>query len=149
MLTLAAALLTGCAASPPPASVPIEGPPWVGLSPDGRYLTVDGRTQPVLMRNVSAPSVAQFIQFLDAARSAGVRVVRIQLTQGLGYTLGIRADGAVDAGWASDWDRVIDAAGARGISVIPVFAIWGDWNDGKPDYGWAKDAIAFRIAPSW
>jgi hypothetical protein len=137
---LAAVALACACASTPPASgdAPVLGPPWVTLSPGGRYLTAGGKTQPLLTRNLSAPDVRQFQAFLDAAVSAGVRLVRIHLTQGMGSRMGIDARGAVDAAWAGDWDRVIDAAAARGISVIPVFAIWGDWNDGTPALGWVN-----------
>jgi hypothetical protein len=136
---VAVALVCACASTPPvTGDAPVLGPPWVTLAPGARYLTVGGKTQPLLVRNVSAPDVAQFQTFLDAAASAGVRLVRIHLTQGMGSRMGIDAQGAVDAAWAGNWDRVIDAAAARGISVVPVFAIWGDWNDGTPALGWVN-----------
>jgi hypothetical protein len=134
----ALALGGACASSPPAGDAPVIGPPWVTLSPGGRYLVAGGKTQPLLVRNLSAPDVPQFQAFLDSAAAAGVHLVRIHLTQGMGSSMGIDARGEVDAAWAGSWDRVIDAAAARGISVILVFAIWGDWNDGTPALGWVN-----------
>jgi hypothetical protein len=63
--------------------------------------------------------------------------VRVQLTQGFGYdTLGIDAQGGVLPSWALAWDDVFTAAQQEQLAVIPVFAIWGDWNSGVPDLGW-------------
>jgi hypothetical protein len=90
-----------------------------------------------MLRNISAPSSAEFVPLLRAARRAGSDAVRLQLTQGFGYdTLGIDAQGRVLPGWAASWDAVFSAAQAEGLAVIPVFGIWGDWNDGMPDAGW-------------
>jgi hypothetical protein len=115
-----------------------EGPPWLAQRSGGRYFVVDGCAQPVLARNICARDVAEYTAFLEAARNAGTRLVRFQLTQGMGSSLGIMRSGAVDEVWARKWDSVLAAASSRGISVIPVFAIWGDWNDGSPAMGWAN-----------
>jgi len=111
--------------------------PWWTLPAGSRYFSRDGRQTPLLMRNISAPSVAAFLPLLEAAHRAGARAVRIQLTQGFGYdTLGIDSHGAVLKDWAASWDSVIKAARAQDLAVIPVFGIWGDWNNGDPDQGW-------------
>jgi hypothetical protein len=86
---------------------------------------------------VSAASAAAFTPLFADARAAGTTLVRLQLTQGFGYdTLGIDRTGAVLASWAASWDAVLDEAQRQGLNVIPVFAIWGDWNDGTPPLGW-------------
>jgi hypothetical protein len=90
-----------------------------------------------LLRNISAPSAAEFVPLLQAAHAAGATAVRVQLTQGFGYdTLGIDAHGAVLPPFAAAWDTVISAAQEQQLAVIPVFAIWGDWNSGEPALGW-------------
>ncbi len=114
-------------------------PPMALSFPSGsRYFqTADGRRAPVLMRNVSAPDPASFLPLFQQAQANGTTVVRLQLTQGLGYdTLGIDHHGEVLPAFASAWDAVIDGAAQRGLDVIIVFAIWGDWNDGTPSLGW-------------
>jgi hypothetical protein len=114
------------------------GPPTVTLGAAQQYFMRSGVAQPILMRNIAANSAAEAVQLLDVAKNGGTRLVRFQLTQGFGYTtLGITSKGDVVESVASDWDKVIDAAADRGIAIIPVFAIWGDWNDGTPDYGWS------------
>jgi hypothetical protein len=112
--------------------------PWLTLPLGSRYFERDGRRAPVLLRNVSAANPADFAALFRDARAAGTTVVRLQLTQGFGYdTLGIESSGAVLSTWASAWEAVLDEAARQGLSVIPVFAIWGDWNDGSPALGWS------------
>jgi hypothetical protein len=115
-----------------------DGPPWLGWQPGERYFLLEGRAQPLVLRNISAPDEGQFAKFFDLAKQAGTRIARIHLTQGMGSSLGIDAQGGVTQTWVSHWDSVFDAAASRGLSVIPVFGIWGDWNDGRPDMGWAN-----------
>jgi hypothetical protein len=115
--------------------------PWWTLPIGSRYFSRDSRQAPLLMRNISAPSAAQFIPLLQAAHAAGAQAVRVQLTQGFGYdTLGIDAHGAVRADWAASWDAVFEAAQEQQLAVIPVFGIWGDWNSGVPEAGWTHFA---------
>jgi hypothetical protein len=112
-------------------------PPWLTLPRGSRYFERDGRRAPVLLRNVSAATAADFPALFRDARATGTTVVRLQLTQGFGYeTLGIDSSGAVLSTWALAWETVFDEAARQGLSVIPVFAIWGDWNDGTPSLGW-------------
>ena len=111
-------------------------PPTIRLAAGARYFERDGVQAPLLMRNVSAPSVAAFTPLFEAARDAGTLVVRLQLTQGFGYqTLGMNRDGAVLSSWVTSWDAVFDEAERLGLGIIPVFTIWGDWNDGTPALG--------------
>jgi hypothetical protein len=127
----------GAAATPPPS-----GPPWLALPAGGHYFQAqDGRRAPLVMRNVSAGTADGFDPLFSAAQASGTTLVRLQLTQGLGYnTLGIDAHGGVLPAFAAAWDAVLDDAARRGLAVIPVFAIWGDWNDGTPNYGWTHFA---------
>jgi hypothetical protein len=122
---------------PRPGVDTLQGDPWLTLPPGNRYFETGGRSAPIILRNVTAGTVARFDPLFAAARAAGTNVVRLQLTQGFGYqTLGIEANGAVREDWARSWESVIDAAAEAGLAVIPVFGIWGDWNDGTPDLGW-------------
>ncbi|HKO92718.1 MAG TPA: hypothetical protein VJU61_16300 [Polyangiaceae bacterium] len=112
-------------------------PPWFSLAPGARYFERDGIQAPFLMRNVSAPSVEAFTPLFAAASQAGTSVVRLQLSQGFGYqTLGMTNQGGVLSSWAAAWDSVFDEAERQGLAVIPVFTLWGDWNDGTPPLGW-------------
>jgi hypothetical protein len=110
---------------------------WPTLTVGDRYFQTDGRMAPLFLRNVTAASPGAFSPLFADARAAGTTVVRLQLTQGFGYeTLGITSDGKVLSGIAASWDTVITEAERQGLGVIPVFAIWGDWNDGTPSLGW-------------
>lgn len=111
--------------------------PWWSLPAGSPYFERGGRRAPLFLRNASAGSASDFEPLLVAAHAAGADAIRIQLTQGLGYeTLGIDSRGNVLAAWATQWDQVLDQAAAQDLAVIPVFAIWGDWNDGTPAAGW-------------
>jgi len=113
-------------------------PPLLSLEPGARYFATGGVQAPLLMRNVSAPSVAAFSPLFQAASEAGTSVVRLQLTQGFGYeTLGISSSGGVRASWATSWDAVFDEAERQGLGIVVVFTLWGDWNDGTPALGWS------------
>jgi hypothetical protein len=113
----------------------------ITLPAGSRYFEHDGQVAPLLMRNISASTPDAFTPLFAAARAAGTSLVRLQLTQGFGYdTLGIDSSGNVLEGWASAWDSVFDEAERQGLAVIPVFAIWGDWNDGVPARGWSHFA---------
>lgn len=121
---------------PLPDSEPL--PPMITLQPGARYFERDGVQAPIMMRNVSAPSIAAFTPLFQAASAAGTTVVRLQLTQGFGYeTLGMNARGGVLASWARSWDAVFDEAERHGLGIIVVFTLWGDWNDGTPALGWS------------
>lgn len=127
----------GGVAIEPPAPVP----PVLSLTPGARYFERDGIQAPMLLRNVSAPSVDAFRPLLRDTSAAGTTLVRLQLTQGFGYdTLGITKDGAVLPAWASSWDAVLAEADQDGLGVIVVFTLWGDWNDGTPALGWTHFA---------
>jgi hypothetical protein len=152
LLTLAAACTEGNAerpsgaAAPPPIADTVDPttpdrepqPPSIRLAPGARYFERDGAQAPLLMRNVSAPTVAAFTPLFHDASEAGTTVVRLQLSQGFGYqTLGMASDGAVLSTWATSWDAVFDEAERQGLGIIPVFTLWGDWNDGTPALGWS------------
>ncbi len=122
----------------PATRVEAPQPPALVLPPGSRYFEREGIRAPVLMRNVSAPSAAAFTPLLRAASEAGTTVIRLQITQGFGYqTLGMDSRGAVLSSWAASWDAVLDEAARQGLSIIVVFTLWGDWNDGTPALGWS------------
>ncbi|HSS39532.1 MAG TPA: hypothetical protein VLT58_12245, partial [Polyangia bacterium] len=134
---LPALLVGGCGGGGAVTPSPGSGGPWLTLPAGSAYFEAAGRRAPVVMRNVSAGSADAFTPLFAAAHASGTTLVRLQLTQGLGYdTLGIDAQGRVLPDFAAAWDAVIDDAGRQQLAVIPVLAIWGDWNDGTPDYGW-------------
>ena len=113
-------------------------PPSFSLAPGARYFERDGIQAPLLMRNVSAATVEAFTPLFQAASQAGTSVVRLQLSQGFGYqTLGMTRDGRALSSWATAWEAVFDDAERQGLAVIPVFTLWGDWNDGTPALGWS------------
>jgi hypothetical protein len=113
-------------------------PPWFSLAADARYFERDGIQAPLLLRNVSAPSVEAFTPLFQAASQAGTSAVRLQLSQGFGYqTLGMTNEGAALSSWAASWEAVFDEAERQGLALIPVFTLWGDWNDGTPALGWS------------
>jgi Cellulase (glycosyl hydrolase family 5) len=137
LAVLALAVATGCGgptSTPPPNT---SGAPWLTLPAGSPYFEAGGRRAPVVMRNVSAANAADFTPLFSAARANGTTLVRLQLTQGLGYdTLGIDSGGGVLPAFAGAWDSVLDQAAQQNLAVVVVFAIWGDWNDGTPDQGW-------------
>jgi hypothetical protein len=120
------------------SSAPPATPPVLTLPAGSRYFEdADGRRAPVMMRNATAASAAEFGPLFAAAHESGTTVVRLQLTQGFGYaTLGMDSQGRVLPSFVSQWDQVLASAAHYGLDVIPVFAIWGDWNDGTPALGW-------------
>jgi len=126
----------GCAANPSPGFSTNDAAmatPWLTLPAGSPYFERDGRRAPVLLRNVSAPGSQQIADLLAPAAAAGTTVLRIQLTQGPGYSgLGIDKNGGVLPDFASNWDFVFDQAAQNGLAVIPVFGLWGDWNNGDP-----------------
>jgi hypothetical protein len=138
LTALALVVATGCgggaAPTPPPNT---SGAPWLTLPAGSPYFEANGRRAPVVMRNVSAANAADFAPLFSAARASGTTLVRLQLTQGLGYdTLGMDSGGGVLPAFAAAWDSVLDGAAEQNQAVVVEFAIWGDWNDGTPDQGW-------------
>jgi hypothetical protein len=110
---------------------------WPTLAVGDRYFATDGRQAPLILRNITAASRDAFAPLFADARAAGTTVVRLQLTQGFAYdTLAITSDGHPN-GVVASWDAVLTEAERQGLGVIPVFAIWGDWNDGTPALGWS------------
>lgn len=102
----------------------------ITLEPGARYFSIDGKEQFLASRNIAGRDEAEYMSLLDKASAEGTRLVRFHLTH-LGG-MGIASDGGVVESWAATWDRVFDHAQAKGIYVLPVFAVWADWNDG-PD----------------
>lgn len=113
-----------------------QGSPFapVTFASGDRYFSVNGREQPLSLRNVTGTRIEEFDTLLDEAGRAGTRLVRLHLT--LGHGFGATTSGAVDESWAVFWDHVLARARENGISVIPVFGVWFDWNDGTPDVGY-------------
>ena len=133
LATLGTLSAPGCGGSAPgPTSPATMFHPVTFTRGDG-YFTLNGRQQPLALRNLTGDSEAVLGTLLDEAMHAGARLVRIHITHGHG--LGITPAGAIDENWAAVWDRVLDRARADGISVIPVFGVWADWNNGNPNLG--------------
>ena len=126
------------------------------IAADGRYFTIDGRTRFLIGRTPTAGSLEGFTRHFEAAAAAGERVVRVHVDHGCPHrsaeaggpgeasrrrspTLDPTARaGEVDAAWSDAWERVIAAAEERGVWFVPVFSVWGNWNDSlhPPWHAW-------------
>jgi len=115
-------------AAPTPVPVPL---PAITLGQGDNYFSVDGRQSFIFSRNVAGFRQQDYTGFIDWAKTGGSSVVRLQLNAiSQGYT----GTGKVDEAWALEWDKVIDAARAKGIYVLPVFSSWFEWNAGDNPY---------------
>jgi hypothetical protein len=115
-----------------PTPVPF---PAVTLNPGDSYFSIDGRQSFLLSRNITGKTWDDLHTLLEWAHQGGSKVVRVHLTHGWWGDPWINKDWSVNEKWAQDWDRFFDEAQADGISVIPVFGVWADWNNGTPDWG--------------
>ena len=137
LIAIGAGGFGGCGSNP---SVPGPRPlPTLALGGAAPYFTVDGTPRVVMSRNITGTSVGAIEQLIDQASGAGDTLIRLHVIQGLGA--GVASGGAVDPEWAASWDQVFDHAAQAGLYVAPVFAVWADWNDGTPDYGFANWAM--------
>jgi hypothetical protein len=126
--------LTVCSSNPStPGTRPL---PTLVLTKSAFYFTADGTPRLLMTRNITGESVSQIDDLLDQASAAGDTLIRFHLIHGLGA--GVTASGTVDEAWAEKWDEVFDHAQSVGLYVAPVFAVWADWNNGTPDYGFAN-----------
>lgn len=108
--------------------------PALTLKPGDFYFRLDGKPTFILSRNPTGKNQADFYTLLDWMRQGGSRLVRVHLTFGWWGDPWINPDWSVNPKWARDWDWFFNQAQANGISVIPVFGVWADWNGGKPDF---------------
>ena len=99
------------------------------------YFSIDGKPSFILSRNITGKTKEDFSTLLEWAHQGGTKVIRVHLTHGWWGDPWINKDWSVDEKWAQDWDSFFDQAQADGIFVIPVFSVWADWNNGKPDWG--------------
>jgi hypothetical protein len=109
--------------------------PTLTLQPGDSYFRVDGRPTFILSRNPTGKTQADFDAALDWAHQGGSKLIRVHLTHGWWGDPWINKDWSVNETWARDWDGFFDQAQRDGISVIPVFGVWADWNNGTPDWG--------------
>lgn len=108
--------------------------PEITLKKGDFYFTTGGSQSFFFVRNMAGTQMLEYFQLLDLAKNSGTKIVRIQLdSMGMGYT----QTGELDAFWAKKWEQVFARAAQNGISVLPVFAGWFDWNNGDPDYGYS------------
>jgi hypothetical protein len=113
-----------------------------------RYFRLDGRSQFLLGRNLTG-NEPQMRTLIERTAAAGSKLMRVHVTHGRG--MGIRADGSADLSWVASWERTFDAALQCGLTVIPVFGVWADFNDGTPNFGftnWRNNPLNARGAPS-
>jgi hypothetical protein len=104
------------------------------LNPGDFYFSANGQQSFFLSRNPTGIIPDDFSTHLDWARQGGTKIVRVHLTHGWGEPF-INPDWSINEKWAENWEGFFDQAEAYGISVIPVFGVWADWNSGKPaDY---------------
>ncbi|MGE5551144.1 MAG: hypothetical protein ACM3ZC_11545 [Bacteroidota bacterium] len=129
-LVLALSVLLTAAAAGMAAPFPV-----ITLNPGDAYFSLDGRQSYVLSRNITGKTREDFDILLGWARQGGTGLIRVHLTHGFWGDAWISRDFSVNEQWARNWDRFFDQARAGGIFVLPVFGVWADWNNGKPDYG--------------
>lgn len=149
ILTTSSMLLPNCASRP--SATPTLAPtattvtatatitatpfPKITLKPGDSYFSIDGRQSFILSRNLTGKNNDDFSILLGWARQGGTRLIRVHLTHGWWGDPWVNKDWSVNEQWAQDWDRFFDQAENDGIFVLPVFGVWADWNNGKPDYG--------------
>ena len=114
-------------------SDPGEGPRFQ-LLPGESYFRVDGRPEFVLGRNPAGMSPQAFDDHFRQAAAAGERFMRIHFT----FSPPREKAGEIDAAILQAWDAILDAAGNRGLAVLPVLGVWADWNDGSGNAPWHR-----------
>ena len=162
---LASLLLSGCNPTPTAAptilvtSIPVTIPTFVStnpiltqtataaatatpipfsslsLKPGDFYFSAGGQPVFTLSRNLTGKTQEDFSTLLEWAQQGGTKLIRVHLTHGWWEDPWINPDWSVNEKWAQDWDWFFTQAQADGISVMPVFGVWADWNNGKPDLG--------------
>lgn len=100
----------------------------VSFTPGEFYFRFGGRQTFLLGRNPTGWEVGHFAPLLQWARASGEKMVRLHLTLGMPPS---GPAGNADEDWTSRWERVFDRASENGLYVLPVFAVWADWNDGS------------------
>ncbi len=138
-------ILPGCSPKPTLTTTPIQPSdstnppnaplPALTLKPGDLYFSVDGTQRILFSRNPTGYTQDDFDLLLEWARQGGTRILRIHIVTGWSGEPYITQDGKVNETWARLWDHFFDQAQAEGIYIIPVFAVWVDWNSGKPDIG--------------
>ncbi|MCX7017061.1 MAG: cellulase family glycosylhydrolase [Candidatus Sumerlaeota bacterium] len=103
------------------------------LRPGEFFFRVGGKQAFVLGKNPVGKNAEEFEPLFDWAVESGERLVRIHVTTG---PRPAAAPGEVDEAWARRWDAVFDLAAEKGLAVLPVLAIWTDWNDGARGELW-------------
>ena len=111
----------------------VEALPMATLTPGEFYFRVDGQPTFLLGRNPTGWQVEQFAPLLQWSEESGERLARIHMT--IGWPMGA-PPGEIDAAWAARWDQVLDLAAQHGVYVVPVFGVWGQWNDGSQGEAW-------------
>ena len=86
-------------------------------------------------RNAAGWRQEHFEELFAWAEQDGEKLARVQLTVGI---VPQGPAGAVDERWAKRWEKVFQAAGERGIYILPVFGVWADWNDGSRGEPWQR-----------
>jgi len=135
----------------PPVSGPLPASEMevASLRPGDRYVRLGGQSTFLLGRNPTGWEVGQFVPLLQWAHDSGERFVRIHVTVGWSMEA---PPGEVDERWAEQWDQVLDTAAAQGLYVLPVFGVWGQWNDGargEPWHYWDRNRFsAVRGGPA-
>lgn len=102
------------------------------MRPDSNYFQVDGKPAFVLGRNPLAIDAKGFEDHFSHAAAAGERFMRIHFIH---MPAGEKA-GEIDAATLRLWEAVLDAAEKHGLAVLPVLAVWADWNDGSDNLPW-------------
>jgi hypothetical protein len=118
--------------TPTATAIPL---PAMTLKPGDFYFSMDGTQRMLFSRNPTGYTQEDFYLLLNWAHLGGSKLLRIHIITGWSGQPYITKDGMVNEAWARHWDHFFDQAQAVGIYVMPVFAVWVDWNSGKPDVG--------------
>jgi len=102
--------------------------PAFTLKPGDFYFSIDGKQSFLLSRNVAGNETSHYDQLLDWTSNGGSKFVRLHLDS---FGMGCSKTGKVDGAWARKWESVFDRAASNGMSVIPVFGVWYDWDTGN------------------
>jgi hypothetical protein len=103
------------------------------------YFTYDGKVSFLYGKNATG-SMNQIDAMIGWQKQAGGRFMRIHITHGFG--MGITNSGGVDPAFLATWDSVFSKAAEKGISIIPVFGVWADFNDDGFDWSnWKNNPL--------
>lgn len=109
-----------------PTATPLPLPTF-SLQPGQYYFSMDGQPGIFYSRNVAVIDPTEFWTLMDWSVAGGTRMIRFGLVDYIGmggwpYT----STGELNEPVIENWERVIDAAAAHGLSICPWFGGVGE-----------------------